>query len=58
MTDVSFDESLESVDSNTLYIRISYRVIDTQVSGNLVWPFCREEMTGSSDTGARRIAVG
>ncbi|HOM71686.1 MAG TPA: GPW/gp25 family protein [Armatimonadota bacterium] len=58
VTDVSFDESPEAVDSNTLYIRISYRVIDTQVSGNLVWPFCREEMTESSDTGARRVAVG
>ena len=58
VTDVSFDESSEAVDSNTLYIRISYRVIDTQVAGNLVWPFCREEMTGSSDTGTRRVAVG
>lgn len=58
VTDVSFDESPEAVDSNTLYIRISYRVIDTQVEGNLVWPFCREEMTGSSDAGVRRVAVG
>ncbi|NLN74989.1 MAG: GPW/gp25 family protein [Armatimonadetes bacterium] len=58
VTDVSFDESPEAVDGNTLYIRISYRVIDTQVEGNLVWPFCREEMTGSSDTGTRRVAVG
>lgn len=58
VTDVSFDESPEAIDEHTLYIRISYWVIDTQVAGNLVWPFCREEMTGSSDSGARRVAVG
>lgn len=58
VTDVSFDESPEAVDVNTLPVRISYRVIDTQVEGNLVWPFCREEMTESSDAGARRVTVG
>lgn len=45
VTDVSFDDSPEAVDNNTLYVRISYRVIDTQVAGNLVWPFCREALT-------------
>lgn len=58
VTDVSFDESSEAVDSNTLYIRISYRLIDTQVEGNLVWPFCREELTESSDADARRVSIG
>jgi len=42
VTDVSFDESPEATDAHTLYVRISYRVIDTQVEGNLVWPFCRD----------------
>lgn len=46
VTDVSFDESPEAIDSNTLYVRISYRVIDTQVAGNMVYPFCREMLTG------------
>lgn len=58
VTDVSFDESPDVTDANTLPVRISYRVIDTQVEGNLVWPFCREEMSESSDTEARRVAVG
>lgn len=42
VTDVSFDDSPEAADAYTLYVRISYRVIDTQVAGNLVWPFCRD----------------
>lgn len=44
VTDVSFDESPEATDSYTLCVHISYRVIDTQVSGNLVFPFCRDEL--------------
>ncbi len=44
LTDVSFDDSPEVVDTNILYVRISYRVIDTQVAGNLVFPFCRDEL--------------
>ncbi len=58
VTDVTFDDSPETVDANTIPVRISYRVIDTQVSGNLVWPFCREELIESSDTNARRVAIG
>lgn len=58
VTDVTFDGSPETVDANTIPVRISYRVIDTQVSGNLVWPFCREELVESSDTDARRVAIG
>lgn len=42
VTEVSFDNSPEETDAHTLYVRISYRVIDTQVAGNLVWPFCRD----------------
>lgn len=58
VTDVTFDGSSETVDANTIPVRISYRVIDTQVEGNLVWPFCREELVESSDTDARRVAIG
>lgn len=58
VTDVSFDDSPEAVDANATPVRISYRVIDTQVEGNLVWPFCREELVDSSDTDARRVAIG
>ncbi len=46
VTDVWFDDSSEAIDDHTLYIRVSYRVIDTQVQGNLVFPFCREELSG------------
>lgn len=42
VTEVSFDNSPEATDAYTLYVSISYRVIDTQVAGNLVWPFCRD----------------
>lgn len=58
VTDVSFDDSPEAVDANGIPVRISYRVIDTQVEGNLVWPFCREELAESLDTAARKRAVG
>ena len=46
VTDVSFDDSSNAIDSYTLYICISYRIIDAQVDGNIVWPFCREMLTG------------
>lgn len=42
VNDVAFDESPETTDENTILVCISYRVIDTQVAGNLVWPFCRD----------------
>jgi len=58
VTDVSFDESTETTDANALPARISYRVIDTQVEGNLVWPFCREELAKPSDVDAWRVALG
>lgn len=55
--DVSFDESPETMDENTILVCISYRVIDTQVEGNLVYPFCRDILTDSSDN-VRRVAIG
>ena len=42
VTDVSFDESPVSKDQNLLLVRIAYRVIQSQISGNMVWPFYRE----------------
>ena len=42
VTDVSFDDSAANIDRNVLLVRIAYRVIETQVEGNLVYPFCRE----------------
>lgn len=52
VTDVSFDESSETVDANTILVRISYRIIGTQVEGNFVWPFCREALIDQlSDSG-------
>lgn len=58
VTDVTFDDSPETVDANIIPVRISYRVIDTQVEGNLVWPFCREELVESSDTDSREVSIG
>lgn len=42
VSDVSFDDSAANIDRNVLLVRIAYRVIETQVEGNLVYPFCRE----------------
>ncbi len=42
VTNVSFDDSPDVADSNRLLVRIAYRVIQSQVEGNLVWPFARE----------------
>ncbi|GAB6095645.1 GPW/gp25 family protein [Desulfatiferula olefinivorans] len=42
ITDVSFDDSARNKDLNQLPVIISYRVIQTQVEGNLVYPFFRE----------------
>lgn len=58
VTDVSFDESPDTVDENTILVYISYRVIDTQVTGNLVWPFCRDILTDAPSDGIRRTALG
>ncbi|OQA24101.1 MAG: Gene 25-like lysozyme [Verrucomicrobia bacterium ADurb.Bin345] len=42
VTDVSFEESPENADRNMLLVRIEYRVIQLQIDGNIVWPFCRD----------------
>lgn len=42
ITKVSFDDSDTHKDQNLLLVRISYRVIQSQVEGNLVYPFYRE----------------
>lgn len=42
ISNVSFDESGATKDRNLLLVRISYRVIGSQVEGNLVYPFYRE----------------
>ncbi len=39
VTHVSFDESPATADRNVLLVHIAYRVIETQVEGNLVYPF-------------------
>jgi phage baseplate assembly protein W len=42
VTDVSFDKSPANKDQSMLLVRIAYRVIQSQVEGNLVYPFYRE----------------
>jgi hypothetical protein len=42
VTDVSFDDSDTNKDQHVLFARIAYRVIQSQVEGNLVYPFYRE----------------
>ncbi len=44
VTDVSFEDSSQNTDNHLLPVVISYRVIRTQVEGNLVYPFVREEI--------------
>lgn len=43
VTDVSFEVSSQNTDNHLLPVLISYRIIRTQVEGNLVYPFVREE---------------
>ena len=54
VTAVTFDQSPEEIDRHVLPVRISYRVIQTQVEGNLVYPFHREPFQGPA---ARQITV-
>jgi len=42
VNDISFDVSPATTDRHLLFVRIDYRVIQTNVPGNMVWPFCRE----------------
>ena len=42
ITDVTFETSPERVDLHELSVRIHYRLIQSQVVGNMVFPFYRE----------------
>jgi hypothetical protein len=42
ITDVTFDDTPDNIDRNLLSVRISYKVIQSQVEGVFVYPFCRE----------------
>lgn len=42
ITGVTFDDSPQNIDRNFLPVQISYRVIQNNTDGNLVYPFCRE----------------
>ncbi len=42
ITGISFGDSTLNTDQNILTILISYRIIQNQVEGNLVYPFYRE----------------
>lgn len=42
LTQVVFDDDPDQVDANVLLVRIEYRLIESQQTGNLVWPFYRE----------------
>ncbi len=56
ITEVSFDDSDVNKDRNLLLVRISYRVIQSQVEGNLVYPFHREPRLAPSDNLVRTAA--
>lgn len=54
VTDVSFEDS----ESNTISASISYRIIQTQVEGNMVYPFCLDDLAvGSADRG-KAVSIG
>ena len=42
ITEVHFDDRPLNIDGNLLLVHIAYRVIQSQVDGNLVYPFYRE----------------
>jgi phage baseplate assembly protein W len=42
ITGVTFDDAPQNIDRNLLPVRISYRVIQSQVEGSMVYPFYRE----------------
>ena len=48
VTGVTFDEPAQDVERHVIAVRISYRVIGSQVEGNLVYPFHREPLQGST----------
>ena len=56
ITGVSFDDSPVNTDRNLLLVRIAYRVIRSQVEGNLVYPFYREPRHSSPPRQLRAVA--
>jgi len=56
VTDICFDDSPVNADRNLLLVRISYRVISSQVEGNLVYPFYREPLAGISSRQISAVA--
>ena len=53
---MSFDDSPQNTDRNLLLVRIAYRVIQSQVEGNLVYPFYREPRRSSPPRQFRAVA--
>jgi len=43
ITGVSFENTSVDTDRNLLLVRIAYRVIQSQVDGNIVYPFFRDD---------------
>ncbi len=56
ITGVSFDDSPSNKDRNLLPVRIAYRVIQSQVEGNLVYPFYREPRPSAPPRQFRSVA--
>ena len=56
ITGVSFDDSPANKDRNLLPVRIAYRVIQSQVEGNLVYPFYREPRQSAPPRQFRSVA--
>ena len=56
VTAVTFDQSPQEIDRHVLPVRISYRVIQTQVEGNLVYPSHREPLQGPAARQTTAIA--
>ena len=56
VTGVAFDDSPSNKDSNLLPVRIAYRVIQSQVEGNLVYPFYREPRQSAPPRQFRSVA--
>ena len=52
VTGVTFDEPAQDVERHVIAVRISYRVIGSQVEGNLVYPFHREPLQGPTTRGS------
>jgi hypothetical protein len=49
-------DSPQNTDRNLLLVRIAYRVIQSQVEGNLVYPFYREPRRSSPPRQFRAVA--